>query len=363
MAILPLAGGSHVGMAFFIQRRLDFIQAAGEVFFGNITKLEARQRCNRIAQRTQEQFSLELIAAGRGAIQIGAGNVKVHIGIHGQRGILRRQIQRHTLRHKIFDVEIPLARLIVAGAGADMPHTGRRPAIKRPGKLIQTIDRFADQRADHLTVRLNHVELHRLLGQRFAVAVTEQRVEDDRLSRTIKIARTKHKELLAESRGAGNRELGQIQCGKFEIQQGGLPVFSRQQQRRFFIIGLQGHVPLGVAFRLGESLPFRIQQLHIDTRLRRTVFETLGKDIQPVTITVRRYADIAQRKQRRSVAIAVASRRIHHRYVNARLLQRLNIRQRQQQFLPRVARRIEIETPGIDQIGHFQQLVRLPVTQ
>ena len=120
---------------------------------------------------------------------------------------------------------------------------------------------------------------------------------------------------------------------------------------------------LAVAFRLGEGLPFRIQQQHIDTGLRRTVLQALGKDIQPVVITVRRYADIAQRKQRRGVAIAVAPRRVHHRNVDTRLLQRLNIGQRQQQFLPRVARRIEIETPGIDQIGHFQQLVRLPVTQ
>jgi hypothetical protein len=44
MALLPLAGGGDFRMAFFVQRGLHFIQAAGEVFFGNIAKLEARQR-------------------------------------------------------------------------------------------------------------------------------------------------------------------------------------------------------------------------------------------------------------------------------------------------------------------------------
>ena len=141
-----------------------------------------------------------------------------------------------------------------------------------------------------------------------------------------------------------------------------MPVLTRQQQRRVFI-RLQRHVPLSVALRLRQGLPFGVQKLHIDTGLRRAVFQTLGKDIQPMVITVRGYANIAEGEQRRSVAIAVAARLIHHRDIDARLLQWLDIRQRQQQLFARIARGVEVKTAGVDQIGHLQQLVRLPVAQ
>ena len=41
-----------------------------------------------------------------------------------------------------------------------------------------------------------------------------------------------------------------------------------------------------IAFRLGKGLPFVIQQRDGDTGLRRTVFQTLGKDVQAVVVTV-----------------------------------------------------------------------------
>ena len=120
---------------------------------------------------------------------------------------------------------------------------------------------------------------------------------------------------------------------------------------------------LAVALRLRQHLPFGVQELNIDIGLRRAVFQTLGKDIQPVVVTVRGYADIAEGEQRRGVAITVAARLVHHRNIHARLLQRFDIRQRQQQFFTRITRGVEVKTAGIDQIGHLQQLIRLPVTQ
>ncbi|MNV13195.1 hypothetical protein D3C71_1038260 [compost metagenome] len=54
---------------------------------------------------------------------------------------------------------------------------------------------------------------------------------------------------------------------------------------------------------------------------------------------------------------------IHHGDIDARLLQRFDITQWQEQFFTRVACRIEIKTPGIDQICHLQQIVGFPVGQ
>ncbi len=118
---------------------------------------------------------------------------------------------------------------------------------------------------------------------------------------------------------------------------------------------------IAVGFRLGQRLPFFAQQLNLDVTLNGTVFEALREDIQPVVETVQRHAHIAQRKQRGCVAVVVASRLVHHREIDAWLLERFDIAQRQQQFFARVTRRVEIETAGVHQIRHLKDLFRLPV--
>ncbi len=347
-------------MAVFIQRQLDFIKAAGEIFFRDIAELEARQSGDGVAQRAQEQFALQLVAAGRRAVEISAADAKGDIGIRRDRRRLRRQLQRHAFRHEVFDVEIPFAGLIVASAGANVPHAGGRAAVERISKLVQAVNRLAHHRADHLAIRLDHLQLHRLFRQRLAVAIAQQRIEDHRFARTIEIPWAKHKELFTEARRAGNGELRQIQRRQFEVKERGLPLFARQQQRGFFI-GLQGDVTLAIAFRLRQGLPFGVEQLDVDTRLGGAVFQALGKDVQPVMVTMRRHADVTKGKQRRRVAVAIMTRRVHDRHVDARLLERLDVAQRQQQLFAGIARRIEVKAAAVYQIGHLQQLVGFPV--
>ncbi len=120
---------------------------------------------------------------------------------------------------------------------------------------------------------------------------------------------------------------------------------------------------VGVAVGFGEGLALVIQQRDGDTGLRRTVFQTLGENVQPVMIAVSGQTDIAQGKERCGIAVAVMPGLIHHRDINARLLERLDIFERQEQFFTRVARRVEIEAAGVDQFRHLQQIVRFPVGQ
>ena len=54
---------------------------------------------------------------------------------------------------------------------------------------------------------------------------------------------------------------------------------------------------------------------------------------------------------------------VHDRDVNARLLERFNILQGQQQFFARIARRIKIESTGVNQLRHLQQVIGFPVGQ
>ncbi|CNU30492.1 Uncharacterised protein [Salmonella enterica subsp. enterica serovar Bovismorbificans] len=136
MRFLPLAGSTHFTTSAFIQRQLNFVQAARKILFSNIAELEARQCRDSVAQRTQEKLPLQGIAVSRRAIQVIADNGEFHLIRRRQRCFLRRQVERHPLRHKVFHMEIPTPQQIIAGVGADMPQAGRRVDIQR---IIQTV--------------------------------------------------------------------------------------------------------------------------------------------------------------------------------------------------------------------------------
>ncbi len=119
----------------------------------------------------------------------------------------------------------------------------------------------------------------------------------------------------------------------------------------------------GVAGGLGQGLPLLIEQGDLNALTRRAVLQALGKDIQLVMVTMHRQADIAQGKQRGGIAVAVVPGLIHNGDIDARLLQRFDLGQRQEQLLAGIARGVKIETPGIDQIRHLQQRIGLPVSQ
>ena len=116
-----------------------------------------------------------------------------------------------------------------------MPHTGLRAGVQRISEVIEAVLRLAHHRANHLAVRFYHFQLHRLRGNRLAVAVAQQAVEDHRFARAIEIARAKHKELFAVAWLAGNGEFGEIQRREVKVEQRGLALFARQQQRALFI--------------------------------------------------------------------------------------------------------------------------------
>lgn len=135
------------------------------------------------------------------------------------------QIQRHTLRHKIFDVEIPHALLVIPRIRANMPHAGLGAAIKRIVEAIKAVLRLHNDRTRYRRPDAAR-QVYRLLGKRFAIAVAKQAVKDHRFTRTIEIARAKHKELFAVTRVTGDIKLRQIQRRKFEVKKRGLAIFT-----------------------------------------------------------------------------------------------------------------------------------------
>ena len=147
MRLLPLAVGGHFAASVVIQRELNFIEAAGKIFFGNITKLEPRQCLHRFAQRAQEKLPLQSIAVSGRTVQVVAHYRKLHVISWCHRDLIGGEIERHPLRHKIFDVEIPHPRLVITGISPNMPHAGWRVGVQRPAKAVQAVFRLANHRA------------------------------------------------------------------------------------------------------------------------------------------------------------------------------------------------------------------------
>ena len=77
---------------------------------------------------------------------------------------------------------------------------------------------------------------------------------------------------------------------------------------------------VGIAGRLGQRLPFIVEQQHLNARLRRAVLQALGKDIQSVMVAVGGETNIAEGKERGGVAVVIVPGLIHHRDVDPRLL-------------------------------------------
>ena len=62
---------------------------------------------HRFAQRAQEKLPLQRIAVSGRAVQVVAHYRKLHVISWCHRDLIGGEIERHPLRHKIFDVEIP----------------------------------------------------------------------------------------------------------------------------------------------------------------------------------------------------------------------------------------------------------------
>ena len=118
-----------------------------------------------------------------------------------------------------------------------------------------------------------------------------------------------------------------------------------------------------IGLALSQQRAVAIEQFELHAGLRLATFQRLGEHVETVAIAMRGQADITQGKQRRRLRVAVAAGLTHHRQVHARLLERLQAGDGQQQGFTGVARRVEVEAPAIDQIGHRQQFARLPGIQ
>ncbi|MCY1408455.1 hypothetical protein D9M71_237750 [compost metagenome] len=131
--------------------------------------------------------------------------------------------------------------------------------------------------------------------------------------------------------------------------------------------GLGWRRQLGMAVAVGLALAkhpaFGVEQLKVDATQRLSTFQPLGEHVHTVLVAVRGYTDVAKGEQGGWLRVVVGAGSTHHRQVHARLLQRLDPGDRQQHGFAGIARRVEVETAAVDQLGHVQGFFRLVVVQ
>ncbi|MCY1500747.1 hypothetical protein D9M68_347970 [compost metagenome] len=361
--IAPAGLDVQPGLAIGVQLGLVQFDVLLQLLLGHRAELVAGQRLHRFAQRAHVELAGQAVAGGRRAVEVTAADLEARVVAWGIGLIAALELQGHAFGQEIFHEEFVKLRLAVAQVEEQLPAAGGRLGGERQLVLVETaLPGFPDEAAADLFVWAAHFHGHRLAGHRAAVGVAQQGVEQHGLAGTVEVTRAEDEELQGMAGRTGDVELGQIQGRRGQAQQAGLPALASEQH-----LGLgrqrQFGVALAVGLAFGQHAAFAIQQFQGDIGLRGAAFQGLGEDVQAIAVAVGGKTDVAQGEEGRRVGIGVAAGLFHHGEVDARLFHRFEVGDGQQQGLAGIARGLEVEAAGVDQVGHFQQLAGLPQVQ
>ncbi|MND74048.1 hypothetical protein D3C80_656340 [compost metagenome] len=359
----PFAFNAKNGVAVDVQ--IDFIelQVLTQLLFSDRTELITRQCRYRFAQWTHIGLTAQTIARRRSAIQIAAIDVDFGILFRTERYIAAFELQGQALGQEIFDEKFVDLFLTATQVEQQLPATGGCFGRQLQLILVQTIAAWLPNKlAADLFIGPTHFHGHWLGFERATILITQQAIEQHRFAGTVEITRAKHKKLQGVGLGSGDIELCQVQCRTVQAQHGGVHTLFGQQG-----LSLGRHWQLGMTIAVGFALPqhttFCVKQLKVDAAQCLATFQPLGEHVDTVLEAVRRHANVAEGEQGRWLRVVVGARGSHHRQVHAWLLQRLDAGDRQQHGFAGVARRVEVETAAVDQLGHVQGFFGLVVVE
>ena len=352
----PFALHLKAQLAIGVEGAFFQVEVLAQLLFGDRAKLVTGQGFYCITQRSDIQLARQAITRCWGAVQVAAIDVEISVVGRVERRVAALDFQRQTLWQEILYLEFIHLRFAVAEVEDQLPAPGRR--FTRELQLI-LIERcrisFPDELAADLFIRSTHFDANRLRLHVLAVTVTQQAVEQHGFAGAIQIARAEDEELQRVGFRPRDIEFGQVQRRAVQAQQAGLFTLMRQQH-----FGLGWQWQLGVSGVIGLALAdhatIGVIQFKLDTAQGLATLQRLGEHVQSILITVHRQTNVAQGEQGRRLGIVVSARSTHDRQIDARLLQRLEAGNRQQQGFPCIARRVQVEAAAIDQIGHGQQV-------
>ncbi len=322
----------------------------------------AGQRFKRMLLDADCQLGGETVASGRCAVQIRGIDHQLE-RLAGAQDLLRAvQVQLHALGQELFHAHGHALHGVLAGRiGAEfhLPAAGRRIGRNLLGEFeIALLARQQFGLAEGLAVRLLQAQEHRLRLGRFAVVVAQDRRHPHGFAGAIQIATGPGEHIEPRALAPGHGELAQIQCRLVERQQRNVGLAACGQHMAGVERVVEQRIAVAVGRTFQEQLALGVEdaQLHVLDRL--AALQRGGVDEQLVLVGARMQADVADGKERGVEFVFETAGALHHREIQTRFLQLLDVLRRQvgqHAFVLLAAKNEAIDVHRVGQLG--QRLV------
>ena len=306
----------------------------------------------------------EAVAGGGRTVKIGAGRLERDRFSRLEHGVGGVEIELHAFRQEFLDPQgHALHRFSAGRVGAefDLPAAGRRFGRNQFLEAVVALrtgfdpafdEGFAVRLIEAHEQRLGLVALHR---HRLAIVVAQQRGETHDLAGAIEVAAGPGEHIEPRRFAPAHREFGQIQRRLIERQQRDVLAAARNKHvRRLQLVG-QHRVAVAVGLGLEDGFARAVQHLQFDAGDGAAVLQRRGMDEELVLVRAHVQADIADGEEGGFELVVELAGALHHREVQAGLLQFLDILDRQISDDTFVALAAEHETVGVDRFREFGQ--------
>ena len=356
-------------VAFVIQRCLfEFDTCISRVFVG-VAKLEARQGFRqRILVAFVLHHSQQSIAARRSAVQVTALDVDFHRPVRRYGFLLHRQIEFHALRQKLLDAETESrGRHLVSRIRAQFqrPESGR--CIRRQIQLLAVIagERgFLLPRGRKVRLAVGALEngLHRLRRHWLTVGVARQNRYVEALAGPIQVAAGPGEEAHGFARQADDIVLGEIERWLLQRDQGKLLAFAGHQH--FGTLGTFGKLGAAIGIRRGASqyLALIVQPRHVHATCPCTIHQAAHIGICSLGEQTCMQPQVTDIEVGDLIFVAEAVGLAHHRHVNARFLELLDVFDRNEGGTAAIGLLLSDKAAAIDAVSQLVQAIQIPIT-
>ena len=305
------------------------------------------------------QLGGETIAVGRCAIQIGGLGLELEWLARLQYLLRGIQIELHALGQELLDAQgHALHRFLAGRIGAEfhLPAPGRRLGGNELFETEITLcARLQAGFAEGLAVRLLQAQEYRLRLGRLAVVVAQQGVDAHGFAGAIQIATRPCEHVEPGGLAPGDREFGQVQRRLVERQHRHvLATAGDQHMARVELVVEQGiAVAVGLAFQ--RHLALRVEDLQFHPAHGVAAVERGGMHEQLVLVGARMQADVADGEERGLEIAGELAGALHHREVEAGLLQLLDVLGRQVGQQAFVGLAAQQEAVDVDRLGQVAE--------
>ncbi len=335
---------------------------------GGVTEEVARQRFHRGLLGRHRQPRGEAVAVGGRAVQVGriGDQLERLTRLEGLLGTV--QVQLHALGQELLDAQGHALDGFLAGrVGAELhlPAPGRGFAGDGLFEAeVALLARLQAGFAEGLAVRLLQAQEDRLRLGRLAIVVAQQRGDAHRFAGAIQVTAGPGEHVEPGVVAPGHRELAQVQRRLVERQHRGVGTAAGDQH----VAGIQGVVEQGVAVAVRAAfehhLALAVEDAQLDLLQRRPALQRSGVHEQLVLVGAGVQADVADGEEGGVEFAFERAAALHHREVQAGLLQLLDLlggQVGQHAFVLLAAQHEPVDVHRLGQLGHRHAIIVVAV--